>query len=313
MRVFRSLDEPRLAAEGKPVALAFGSFDGLHRAHRALIRRVREQAQALGGVSAVLSFSNHPLSVLAPPYAPRLLLSPERKVEILRQLGVDVAILPEFTRDLSHIAAKRFIHEFLVGRLGLRHIVCGYDCRFGAGGQGDGAMLRDEGRRLGFTAEVFEAVRGDGAIIGSQLIRDLLAEGEAERAARLLERPHELAARVVSGERRGRRLGFPTANLEFSEEYVIPANGVYAVWVDVRHARYGGMINLGMRPTFGRLSYVPEVHLFHFREDMYGEAVTVYFLRRLRSERRFPDAEALIRQLRRDRANAQKALRAFAR
>jgi len=312
MRVFRSLDEPRLAGEGKPVALAFGSFDGLHRAHRALIRRVREQAEALGGLSAVLSFSNHPLSVLAPPYAPKMLLSPERKIEILRQLGVDVVILPEFTRDVSHITAKRFIHEFLVGRLGLRHIVCGYDCRFGAGGQGGGAMLQDEGRRLGFTAEVFEAMRRDGAVIGSQFIRDLLAEGEVERAAQLLDRPHELAARVATGEQRGRRLGFLTANLEFSEQCVIPANGVYAVWVDVRGARYGGMINLGVRPTFGRLSYVPEVNLFHFHEDIYGEALTVYFVRRLRSERRFPDAAALIRQLRLDRVHAQKALRAFA-
>ena len=308
IRVYRSLDDVQLKREGKPVVVAFGSFDGLHRAHRALIRRVCEQAEGLNGLSSVLSFSNHPLRVLAPPYCPKLLMSPERKIEILRQMGVDVAIVPEFTRELSVVSAKRFILEVLLERLGMSHIVCGYDCRFGHGGQGNGELLKSEGQRLGFSVEVFEAWLQDGVPIGSRLIRELLLIGEVERAADLLERPHELTGEVIRGERRGRRLGFPTANLRFPEECVAPAMGVYAVWADVGGMRYGGMMNLGMRPTFGQPDVVPEVHLFNFSGEIRGETLTVYFLRRLRGEKRFSGPQALIRQLRSDRRAAQRAL-----
>jgi riboflavin kinase/FMN adenylyltransferase len=307
-RVFHTLQDVPLAREGKPAVLAFGSFDGLHRAHRDLIARVCAKAKQSGGVSAVLSFSNHPLSILAPPYCPKLLLTPERKLEILKKIGLDAVILPEFTTDLSKVSAKRFIKEFLVGRIGISHIICGYDCRFGRGGEGDGEMLAEEGKRHGFTAEIVEEMRESGAKIGSRMIRELISIGEVEHAAELLLRPHELKGRVIKGDKRGRELGFPTANLKFPPGLVVPATGVYVIRADVRRERYGGMINLGVRPTFGKMKFVPEAHLFDFSKDIYGAEMTVYFLKRLRAERRFSGPEALRRQLERDKIAAQKAL-----
>ncbi|OPZ15846.1 MAG: Riboflavin biosynthesis protein RibF [candidate division BRC1 bacterium ADurb.BinA364] len=308
IRVFESLEDVSLGRQGCDTVVAFGSFDGLHWAHRELIGRVIREARARGGLSVVLSFSNHPLSVLAPPYCPKLLLSPRRKLEILEQLGVDVAILPEFTRELARMPAERFLRECLIERIGMRHIVVGYDCRFGAEGKGDGEMLKSAAPRLGFTVEAMGPMREGGAVIGSRAIRSLLNLGRVEAAAALLLRPHELAGRVVQGDKRGRQLGFPTANLEFDPRYLIPAAGVYAIWADAAGTRYGGMINLGRRPTFGRMAFVPEAHLFSFEGDLYGQEIVVYFLGRLRGEKRFANAEALRRQLERDRQRARRAL-----
>ncbi len=308
MQVYHRLDELNLAQEGRHTAVAFGSFDGLHVGHRLLLERVRHVAAEQNLHSLVLTFSNHPLSVLAPPYAPQLLLTPERKIQILEQLGIDIVVMPPFTMEVAHISARHFIREILLERLGMRHIVAGYDCRFGHKGTGDGEMLRIEGERLGFGMEEFQAQMDDGITVGSRVIRELLLMGNVEKAMELLERPHELRGTVIHGEERGRQLGFPTANLQFPEPYLIPANGVYAIWADVGNRRYGGMINLGRRPTFGTLAFLPEAHLFNFKGEIYGEEMTVYFLRRLRDEKRFESAEALKQQLIIDQQTAREAL-----
>ena len=310
-QVYRSLDSLPSGGPARPAALAFGSFDGLHRAHRALVARVRERARRLGAQSLVLSFSNHPLGILAPPYCPKLLLDPGRKIELLTELGVDAIVLPEFTRELSQMPPRRFVRELLVERLGMRHIVSGYDCRFGLGGKGGSELLKEMGGELGFEVEILPPLMDQDVVISSRLVRALIAMGDVERAAEFLERPHELTGKVVAGDQRGRTLGFPTANLRFSEEFQLPAYGVYAIWADVRGHRYGGMMNIGANPTFDQSTLSPEAHLFDFEGDIYGESMTVYFLRMLRKELRFPSAEALRRQLDLDRQTALEALRHF--
>jgi riboflavin kinase/FMN adenylyltransferase len=311
IRLFRSIEDIPAPRPGRGAVVAFGSFDGLHRGHRALIARVRREARRREGQAFVLSFTNHPLSVLAPPYCPKLLLSLERKVEILAQLGVDAVALPEFTPALGRIPARRFIRDVLIRRIGMRHIVCGYDCRFGRDGRGDGELLRAESRSLNYGVEVLPPLEHDGAPVSSGLARELLDLGEVGRAVTLLERPHELTGQVVTGDGRGRQLGFPTANLQFPESLLVPAHGVYAVWADVDSRRYGGMINLGVRPTFEGPAFSAEVHLFNFDRSIYGKSVTVYFLRRLRDEKRFAGPAALVRQLKADRAAAVRALQTF--
>lgn len=308
MQVYRHFDDLDLKARNIHTVVAFGSFDGLHQGHRMLLARVRNVAQKNGWAPAVLTFENHPLSILAPPYCPQLLMSPERKLEVLEQLGMDVAVVPKFTQQLSRMPAEQFIQEILVSRMGMRHIVCGYDCRFGHKGAGDGAMLLKEGHRLQFSVDIFDARQSGGMIVSSRVIRELISFGQVEKAMELLERPHELKGRVKIGDRRGRELGFPTLNLDFEGNYQVPANGVYAVWADVQGRRYGGMINLGTRPTFDGISYVPEAHLFNFNGDVYGETVTIYFIARLRDELKFTGPDMLRRQLELDRLNAQRAL-----
>lgn len=311
MDVFHNISEVDLRSSGRQTVVAFGSFDGLHQGHRMLLSRVLEISEADNLIPAVLTFENHPLSVLAPPYCPELLMSPRRKLDVLEQLGMRLVVMPPFTRELSLMPAKQFLREVLLERMQMRHIICGYDCRFGHKGLGDGQMLKSEGKRLGFGVEIFEARRSDGVVIGSSVIRELLALGQVDKAVDLLERPHELRGVVIHGEERGRTLGYPTANLKFEDNYLVPANGVYAIWADVENKRYGGMINLGVRPTFGQPKFLPEAHLFEFNEMIYDETIDIYFLSKLRDERKFQSPADLMVQLEKDKKDAQAVLLNF--
>jgi riboflavin kinase/FMN adenylyltransferase len=256
---------------------------------------------------AVLTFDRHPLALVAPERIPPLLTTIERRLEILNSLGVDlVGVLP--FGQIREMHPAQFIHQVLLGSLGAKLVVVGANFRFGLNRAGDVAALEQEATRHGFEVDAVELLRGDGAAVSSSAIRTLLDEGDVEGAERKLGRPYELRGIVEAGDGRGRAMGFPTANLSYSEEMAVPARGVYAVHVIVGHDVIPGVVNIGVRPTFGGGGLVVEVHLLGFDGDLYGQELAVQFHARLRDERRFGGIDELVAQIDQDVIAARESL-----
>jgi len=289
-------------------ALTVGSFDGVHRGHQAVLAELGRRARATGLSSVVLSFEPHPLEVVNPSAAPRLLTLTDEKRELLAAAAERVEFLA-FTPALADLDAEQFAREVLVERFNARQIVVGHDHRFGRGRAGDVELLRRMGARDGFEVTVVEAVLDGGQAISSTQIRTAVAHGDLAAAERWLGRPYSVRGVVEQGQGRGRALGIPTLNLAADPRKLLPPDGVYAVRVEWRRVRYGGMMNQGARPTFGIAERALEIHLFDFDEDLYGEAVTVEWVRRLRDVRTFPSRDALVEQLALDARAAQDSLK----
>ena len=285
-----------------------GSFDGVHRGHQAVLAEIARRARQTGDESLLVTFEPHPLEIVNPDAAPRLLTTPEEKREALAQTAVDrVAVVP-FTPEFSQLGPTEFVRDILRARYGMRELVLGYDHGFGRGRSGDVEAVRRLGAADGFAVDVVDAVLEDGQPISSTLIRVAVAHGELERAARWLGRPYAVSGVVERGAGRGRTIGIPTLNLTPPPKKLLPPDGVYAVWASWRGGRHGGMMNQGPRPTFGVTARGLEIHLFDFAGDLYGEMVRVEWVRRLREVRTFPSREALVLQLERDRAAARESL-----
>jgi len=258
---------------------------------------------------AVLTFDRHPLALVTPGQEPRLLTTIEQRLEILESLQVDlVGVLP--FKQIREMHPAEFIHQVLLGSLGARLIVVGTNFRFGRDRAGDVASLQEEGTRHDFEVEAVELLRGHGTAVSSSAIRRLLGEGDVGEVENALGRPFELRGLVVSGDGRGRTIGFPTANLSFSEEIAVPARGVYAVWVRLEGQTLPGVANVGIRPTFGGETLTVEVHLLGFDEDLYGRTLGVRFKQRLRGEERFGGVDELVVQIAKDVEEARRLLRA---
>jgi len=316
MIVHEDIGSLDLRALARPRVVTVGVFDGLHRGHQRLVRRAVERAaqgEGTGGAAVVLTFPNHPLSVLAPPYTPRQLVSAERKRELLGKLGVSVVVMPPFTREMASTPAGVFLEEVLLRKCAADAIVAGGDFRFGMDGRGDTRLLAEAGRARGFELEVLPPLHHGDWLISSTRIRELIEEGRVRLAGEMLGRPYDLSGMVVHGFGRGRQLGFPTANLEFDADFVIPASGVYAVLVAFADGRLvGGMMNIGTSPTFGDAGRRAEVFLFDYEgESLYGSTLRVYFVERLREERKFVSTEDLQGRLRVDERIARALIEAF--
>ena len=279
--------------------ITLGNFDGLHLGHQELIKKIILRAKETDSLSMVVTFRPHPLKILAPEKCPPLISIYEEKIQLIEKLGIDVLVKIPFTIDFSKMEPRDFVKNILVDLLGAKEIFVGYNYRFGKGRKGNIQMLKDLGKELGFIVREIEQVSLDGEVISSTRIRQLLTNGEVEHAAKLLGRPYALCGIVVKGDGRGRGLGFPTANIA-SRHSIIPSNGVYAVRLFVRDKYYSGIVNIGMRPTFDAKSMAIEVHIFDFDEDIYGEEMTVYFANKIREERKFGNAQALIKQINAD-------------
>jgi riboflavin kinase/FMN adenylyltransferase len=296
MRVYRSLPDVPPAPSGRAVAL--GTFDGVHVGHRRVIGSAVERARAQGLVAAVVTFDPHPLRVLRPEDPPLLLTTTDQKLDLVSALGVDeVAAIP-FTAELARQSAEEFCDGVLVGALGARSVSVGANFRFGHGAAGDAALLSS---RPEFDTDVVELVQQDGESISSSRIRDLLSRGDVAAAAELLGAPYTVAGPVVEGDRRGRALGMPTANIEPPADVVVPAPGIYAATVESGDVRAPGAASIGVRPTFEDDGDVRvEVHLIGYEGDLYGRTLRLSFLQRLRDELRFDSPQELADQMRKD-------------
>lgn len=307
MEVVRDPSSPVGAEAGNVVTI--GAYDGVHLGHRVLLTRVRAAADERGLGSVLVTFDRHPAHVVRPESAPRLLTDLDHKVELIDETElIEVLCLLTFDEDRRRETAEEFVREILVDTLRARLVVVGADFHFGYQREGNVPFLRERGAALGFEVDAVDlvAVEGDdtGAAYSSTLIRGLLMAGDVDRAAGLLGRPHEVSGTVVEGDRRGRDLGFPTANIAVPEETCLPAEGVYAGWlVDAEGVERPAAINLGRRPTFyeeGASPVLLEAYVLDYEGDLYGDPVRVRFARRLRGEERFDRVEDLVEQMERD-------------
>jgi riboflavin kinase/FMN adenylyltransferase len=289
-----------------PSALTIGNFDGVHAGHRAILRRVVALARERGWKPSVLTFDPHPARIVAPERAPRLLTTPEERVRLMREAGIEQVLILPFTRELAGFSPERFVREIVVERLEARAVLVGDNFRFGHEHAGDTRLLAELGRRYGFLVEAVPAVRMRGRVVSSSEVRGLIEAGNVSLAARLLGRPYALAGEVVSGQGIGSKQTVPTLNLAPAAE-VLPARGVYITRTTDAETgrRWNSVTNIGTRPTFGGDSVTVETFLLDPLDGESPRAIRVEFLRRLREERRFEDAAALKRQILRDVGRAQ--------
>jgi riboflavin kinase/FMN adenylyltransferase len=300
-----------LRRKRRAVALAAGFFDGVHRGHRRVIRQTVLAARALGGEAWALSFAAHPLRVLRPGAAPPLLSSARHRARMLAGLGVDGCLMIPFTRRLASMEPEAFVRRLLGAAPTLRRVLAGGDWRFGRGGRGDIALFRRLAAERGVRVAAVPPVLWRGRPVSSTRVRGEIAAGRLACAAAMLGRPFSVLGVVTRGRTVGRTLGYPTANLAVENE-ALPPFGVYAVLAraGARRRLLPGVLNIGVRPTFGgRGGCHVELHLLDFRADLYGAEVEVFFVRRLRRERRFASTAALREQIGRDAAAARRALR----
>jgi len=297
MLLIRSLND--LHCQFQNVSLALGTFDGVHLAHRFVIGRTVEWSKLHNGTSMVCTFSNHPLSLIHPKRVPPQLQNLSGKTEQIRMLGVDVLVRIPFTTELLHLSPDDFV-RLLAAKINPRHIVVGPNYSFGDKGIGTPLMLTGLADRFKIETEICPEVSKNGVLVSSTLIRNLLVRGEVIEAAGLLGRPYELTGTVVHGDQRGRTLGFPTANMKVSSQLLIPGNGVYAVRAKVGGLYYNGLCNVGVNPTFGQDKMRVETHLLDFDREIYGKRITLFFLGRLRGEKKFASAELLTLQMKSD-------------
>ena len=306
--VINNRDDLMALPEGQTTHATIGAFDGIHIGHQALIRRTVETAQAADAIPAVLTFSNHPLSVLAPSYMPPRLTPDDLRVRLFEDLGLRLIVLIPFDRAVANLSAEVFIREILAQRLRARHVVCGYDFQFGQGGSGNVETLSLMGRQFGISVECMEPVKIRGIVVSSTKIREMVTQGMVATAAEFLGRPYSIRGRVIKGFGRGRHLSYPTANLEPRDDLLIPAYGVYAVRVIIDNHCYNGMMSIGTNPTFEPQHFSIEAHVFDFDGDLVDRTIEIYFIQRLRMEMKFDGAEALVEQLRRDEQYARRFL-----
>ncbi|GAA5484104.1 riboflavin biosynthesis protein RibF [Haloferula sargassicola] len=293
---------PEISQLGAPAHLALGVFDGVHLGHQAVIGRAVASAREGGGLAGVLTFDPNPLRVLAPEKAPaRLLASLDHKAEILGPLGVDFLVALPFDRERARDEAHDFIRELVTS--GCATLVSGEDWRFGRDRRGGRGLLQRMAGEMGFTFHAIPPVMMDGERISSTRIRQAVRDANLDAAERMLGRRYTVQGRVIRGRELGRKLGFPTANLEPGEEQY-PADGVWAVRAKVRGEWHRGVANLGTRPTVGGEGRQLEVHLLDFSGDLYGEVIEVDWVRRLRGEKRFNNLEELAAAIEVDRAAA---------
>jgi len=290
----------------KPV-ITIGMFDGVHTGHRELLAQLTAKAKAVKGESVVITFWPHPRMVLNQDADKlRFLTSPEERTKLFGQLGIDHLVLIPFSQELANLTAEEFIQQILINKLGIHHLMVGYNHRFGKGRQHSFEEYQAFAIKYNFSISLVEAVLTDGMKTSSTDIRNHLLAGEMEEANKILGYQYTVSGRVVGGQQLGRRIGYPTANIEVEEPYkLIPPDGVYAVKVRVEGKAYGGMLNIGFRPTVNHNvdHRSLEVHIFDFNHDIYSEEVEIQFVQRVRNERKFANVDELISQLKIDEKN----------
>jgi riboflavin kinase/FMN adenylyltransferase len=304
MKQYRSLGELDL----KNSWLTVGVFDGVHRGHQQIIKVLTAGAHATSAPAVVLTFYPHPANVLGRGDI-KLLTLPDERAELFSEMGVDVVITHPFDKDVANITAIDFMKQ-LKAQLGLQYLVLGYDSTLGKNREGNATRLTEIGREMDYAVEVVSALSDESGVISSTEIRKLISTGNVVEAARLMGHPYSLQGPVVHGDGRGKKINVPTANIGYSHEKIMPANGVYACWADVQGERCRAAINIGINPTFTPDKQVPnvEAHLLDFEREIYGQEIRLEFVARLRDESKFDSIDMLVEQIWRDVEQAKRIL-----
>jgi len=298
-------DDPRPSWLVHPV-LALGNFDGLHRGHHKIIERVRRCAAEHGGTPTAMTFDPHPPRVVRPDKAPPLLMTKAQRLDALHRAGIHCVAVVRFTHELSRWDPETFVRTVLVDWLRVSEVWVGANFLFGRDRSGNFSLLRALGQRYGFRAEKIDPVRYKEFVVSSTRVRRLVSEGRMDEAGALLGHPYCLEGVIVEGRRKGREIGFPTANLK-TENELVPPHGVYATTVAIDGIVHPGITNIGVRPTFGDSHETSiETHVLRFDGDLYGKTVRLAFVQRLRDERRFDDVDALRAQIEADQRRAER-------
>ena len=287
--------------------LTLGNFDGVHLGHQRIFKELKEEARKTNGEAIVFTFDPHPLKILAPQSCPPLITPFKKKLMLMERSGIDVLIVATFDQAFAGTTPEAFVKEILVDKIGARKILVGYNYNFGKDRQGNVEMLMRWGQKFGFEVKVIEAMKVNHIPVSSSKIRELIQDGKMGEAAQLLGRNYLLIGKVIWGADRGKRLGFPTANLEILNG-LYPKTGVYAVEVIMGDKTYPGVADVGYNPTFGKNPLSVEVHILDFSRDIYGEEIQLVFLERLRDEKAFENPELLARQIRKDVGAARKII-----
>ncbi|WP_319526027.1 bifunctional riboflavin kinase/FAD synthetase [uncultured Desulfosarcina sp.] len=295
----------------KSAVITIGNFDGVHIGHQALFHAVIERAEAMDGTAIAMTFDPHPIRVIKRNGNPPLITLYEQKAELIEKAGIDVLICIPFTMDFAALSARTFVEEILVKRIGMKAIVVGQDYTFGNRREGNVELLKQYAAELGFeviVAEWIQSTNADNDRISSTAIRELVMEGDMEKAGKMLGRNYQIRGTVARGrDRGGKLLGIPTANINLQDE-LCPKAGVYAVIVNYDGQRYPGVANIGYSPTFDDHVFTVEAHILDFKKDIYGKKIMVNFVQRLRGEIKFSGIDELIEQIGRDIAKAREIL-----
>ena len=310
MKLLNSLPDIK-SAEGKvvPIGLTIGNFDGVHLGHQQLLKKIREECTRKNLSFVVVTFIPHPQKILQPEKERFLLNSYEKRRELLESLGVNYLVEMKFTRDFSTLSPDEFMKTHLFSYEGLREFYLGYDFAFGANKQGGHDMALEFCRPRGIHVEIQPKFEFENEIVSSTFIRELLLQGKVDEASRFLGRSFQLEGVVIKGEGRGKKIGYPTANIQVSPDLLVPQNGVYVTRTRYQNMTYQSVTNIGHNPTFkeGRHLHI-ETNIFDFDSDIYGERLEIEFLKKLRDEKKFPTVNDLINQIRTDVESARKLL-----
>lgn len=285
--------------------IALGSFDGLHLGHMSLISKTLEFSKANNLKSMVFTFKNHPLTIINEEMAPKLIISNDIKSKLLEHIGIDILNFAEFNVDFMKISPEDFIHN-MIEHYNAKGFIVGFNYRFGYKNLGDVELLNKLSKKLNFQVHVVDPVKINGEVVSSSKIRHLVSEGDITKANYFLTRPFMLEGKVIRGKQLGRRIQFPTINLDYDKRFVLPRGGVYYTLVEHDNKMYKGITNIGYNPTVKDKKLSIETHILNFHKEVYGEFVSVYFYKRIRDEKKFDSLEQLVEQLKKDKAYAER-------
>lgn len=290
--------------------VTIGTFDGVHIGHQTILRKIANEAKTSGGSSILITFWPHPRFILNKDADKlKLLTTFDEKVSLIRELKIDYIVKIAFTKEFSDLSADDFVRKILVEKIGVKKLFIGYDHHFGNNREGNIDFLKSNASDYGFEVEEIARQDIDDIGVSSTKIRDALTNGEIHLANALLGRNYSIGGEVVHGEKRGRSIGFPTANIEIPESYkLLPADGSYAIFAEVDGKKLKGMLNIGYKPTVNGSKRTIEAHLFNFEEEIYGKSITIEFIKSLRKEIKFESVDELKEQLEKDKVNAEKIL-----
>lgn len=306
MKIYRDLK--KIPGPFPHACVTIGNFDGVHLGHQLLFGEVVQRSYQSKGTSVAVTFDPHPLQILR-PQGIKLISTCEQKIELIEHAGIDVLVIIPFSMKFAGISAVRFVDDILRAIIGVKELVVGYDYAFGKGRAGNIDFLQEQGKEKGFSVSVVEAHYEKEMLASSTKVRELVAEGRMADARTLLGRYYQIRGEVQHGQKRGgKEIGFPTANLHMEPEDLIPKMGVYVCQVICDGKCYGGVLNIGVNPTFGEQRLVAETHIFDFDQDIYGKPIKVNLLRFLRSEKKFSGIEELAAQIARDVSRAREVL-----